>query len=364
MLKELLNRIEGKFAIKTGVAATAGWTIGVWFSTLLEHPGSIVSGLWCAVSAIFVVQSYIGGSYQAALNRLLGVCIGCVLGSLGTIFFGSNPLSLGLSVTITVILCTFMNITGSVRIASMSASVVMILGALQPQTPSSTFAFFRVIDSALGIITGLVVSHLLWPVQAARSLRLNIAELIFVLHQLFALVTKTEEWDKHLKEELFKRATAIREALQKDMQFLDEAKLELLMWPERLEHWAILHSHLEDLFKIILTFKKTYKSTKQISDAPLFEQISRVLVVVDHHLKQLSHQLTLRQPVGPQTELQKALSDLHEALAHFRSTHTTKGYNLQDVENFFVFFYNLEAIGKEMEKIAQRIDLLYQNVNL
>ena len=41
--------------------------------------------------------------------------------------------------------------------------------------------------------------------------------------------------------------------------------------------------------------------------------------------------------------LRQALKDLNQDLLRFRATRTTRKFNLEDVESFFVFFYRLRA---------------------
>lgn len=50
--------------------------------------------------------------------------------------------------------------------------------------------------------------------------------------------------------------------------------------------------------------------------------------------------------------LQLALTAMNSDLIRFRDTHTTRKFNLEDVENFFVFFYRLRSIGEAIIAMA------------
>lgn len=359
--EDVWGRIELKTAIKIGLAGSLGWLLGIWFSHLTERPDSLVSGTWCALTAIVVLQTNLGGTYQAALLRFLGIIIGSFMGGLGTSLLGSHSLSLGISIIGTVIICSAFNMKDSVRIACMSVAIVMILWGLNPAISPWSFAFFRVIDSIFGILIALGIAHFIWPFQAARKLRLNVAHILFRLSQLLRLINDFGEnkKDKESKEELWNNIKEIEVLMQKDISYLEEAKLELLMQPERLELWALVHDGLESLFKLILSLRRTHTKLGKIADTTLIEQVNQTYDALDKSLQHMAHQLTLRQPVGNLEELNKALEDLEEHLEQFRNSHSTRTFKLPDVESFFVFFYSMKRGVVETQKIANNIDVLY-----
>jgi len=360
MIEALRNRIEGKIAIKIGITALAGWTIGLWFSHLFDRPDSLVSGLWCALTAIVVVQANIGGTYKAGLSRFLGVFIGSLLGGIFTVILGSNPFSLGISVGITVIVCTLLNMSDSVRIASMSVAVVMIMWKLHPEMSPWVFAFYRLIDSALGILIGIGISHLIWPFPAARNVRLNTANILFVLHQLLLMIVQNGEWDKYKEIEYLKRIKEIRTVFDQNTLFLEESKMEMMMTPERLESWSFLHDCLEDLFDQILSLKRVFHDAHHFLNEELKDQLHQTVSSIDEGLKFMSHQLTLRKGPGPLSTMNQSLERLQGKLDLFSKTHTIYASPLSDIEKFFVCFYTLDAVGMEMQKIGHKIDQMYE----
>jgi hypothetical protein len=58
------------------------------------------------------------------------------------------------------------------------------------------------------------------------------------------------------------------------------------------------------------------------------------------------------------TDLPLAVENLNEELTRFRTTHITRKFERQDVENFFVFFYNLRSIIQELLKMEEKVFLL------
>lgn len=356
-----MERIDLRIALKSGITAGAAWTIGVAFATLFDRPDTFVSGLWCTVAAMVVLQAHIGGTYLSAVNRLIGVLAGSVIGGLCTWSLGSNPISLCISVTLTVIFCSLLNIRESIRIAGMSVAVVMISWGLHREFNPWVFAFFRALDSCLGVLIGIAMSHLLWPLHATRKLRLNTATALFMQQQLYrmSIVQIQQEQNRESKLVFLDQVLKIREILKGNSSFLEEAKIELFTQPERSNHWITLQNYLEDLLLRIIELRKVCGATRPLCDEELVLSLDKTLDSIDHVLQRLSHQLTMREPVGELLELSQNLQLMATDLARFRSKHILRIYGLDQVENFFVTFYTLEGIGRKLRQIAEKIDQLY-----
>lgn len=359
--EEALERVEVRVAIKTGLAGALGWALGMGISHATNRPDSLISGLWCTLTAIIVLQVQLGGTYKAALIRFLGVAIGSLLGGVCTTFLGSNPLSLAVSIFFTVILCSILNLKDSIRIACVSVAVVMVLWGLRPENSPWTFAFFRVLDSCLGIIVAVVVAQTLWPFQATEKMRMNMASLLSDLNQLYRLVTTAKMREKHeLDADCSDLIEDIAICLQQDVVFLAEAKMELLAEPEKLDDWTLLNDHLERLFTVVMSLKQVYSSPWKLVDADLAHHTLQLIESTDKTMQELSHSLTMGTFEIPSLAATLALQEvLQNDLVRFRSTRATRQATLTDVESFYVFFYSLNGSVVEMRRIAKKINALF-----
>src|SRR5262245_3522074 len=79
--RKILAATEAKIAIKTGIAASVSLAIGLSYAEVFDRPDIFVSGLWCVMAAIVVMQAHLGGTYRAAWVRFLGVLIGSIAGA-------------------------------------------------------------------------------------------------------------------------------------------------------------------------------------------------------------------------------------------------------------------------------------------
>lgn len=363
MFQGLLERIQSKVAFKLGLAACLGWITGIWLSQTTNRPETLISGVWCAVSAVVVLQVHLGGTYHAALHRFLGVFIGSILGSIFTAYLTPNPLFLGISVFLTAIVCDLLNIKESIRIACLTVCVIMIFWGFHSESNPWWFAFFRFVDSCVGILIGLTIARLIWPFQAARKFRLNMSHILFNISRLYHLILESSDWDQMKNEECKILSLEIDKSFKENHLFLEEAKIELLLQPVRLDNWMLLQDYAHDLFKLILSLQGVYYKAKKIFDTGLEQQLDQTVGEISKALQHLSHALSMRRSPGELKDLDNAMAQLHVDLTRFRDTHTLRKFSLQDAESYYVFFFNLNAISEDLQKIAAKINLLYAELN-
>lgn len=357
---QFLETIQFRMAVKAGLAATLGLFFGVGFSQVLDRPDSLVSGLWTVITAIVVVQAYLGGTYQAAWVRFLGTFVGSVIGCLCTIVLGSNAISLGFSVFGTIAVCSALNLKDSVRIASISVAVLMVLWGLRPDISPWTFAIFRFMDSCIGILIAVIVAHTVWPTQATRKVRLNIVAIIKNMRKLFQTAVKFDHVNaKHLRSyENTMRETV--ELLRQSRAYLDESRVEIRT-RSSLRDWVFLLEHLEDTCDVITTLHGVKKGhLKSIFDAKVSQSTHNCIQSLELAMGELAETLNERHTVGQPINVLRALEQLQDDLKTFREMQITRKLPIEDAESFFVFFHSLKALAEEVIKIDTKIHNLYK----
>jgi Fusaric acid resistance protein-like len=106
-----------RHAVKTDVAAASCLYVTDFFK--------LPQGYWAAISAMIVLQSSVGATVNAWLNRLAGTAIGAVLGGLFVKLWGSHVWAFG-AATITVWSCVSLGLRDSYRLASATVALVML----------------------------------------------------------------------------------------------------------------------------------------------------------------------------------------------------------------------------------------------
>lgn len=350
-----IDRIDLQEALKIAIAGGLGWVIGLWFAEVTDRPDHLVSGMWCTMAAIVVLQANLGGTYKAAMVRFFGIVLGSFLGGMFTTFLGSNPISLSLSILCTVVICSILKLQDSVRMASMSVSVVMILWGLDRSVSPWLFAFYRAVDSTLGIIIAVTVAHLLWPSQAVGKLRLTLAHIFQYVHRFFEIITRrvTNLLDPEISCLYLKNQ--ISDDLEKVEVYLKEAGMEVLTRPGSIEDWTFLFERTRRLRRLVISMKEDYYTAEKMIDTLLAEQLALMMGQIDQALQALPLLIQGNETGYEIHHLLDAQTHLNADLVRFRATHALRKWETPEVESFFVFFHSCDSLVDTFEQMIATI---------
>lgn len=357
-IAKLTEKLEIQVAIKAGITASLSFFLGVAFSKLFNRPDSLVSGLWCILTSIVVLQPHIGGTYRAAWMRFLGILIGSILGAAFTVWFGSSPLQLGISVACTVAICSLLNLSDSFRIAAMSVAVVMVLWGAHSDISPWIFATFRFLDSCLGILIAVVVTHAIWPAKTISAIQDNSIKCLHMLTKLYVQSSNVEAHKDHLEVSSLSDIQDIQDLIDENRKILNDTKIEQMLKRDGWDNWKQLMTICERLFDEIYILRTINKHIlSMMIDDQLAGQLENLIVQTELTLKQLTSQLeknTWAEPLHT-VHLQESVKSLKEDLIRFRSTKVTRKYELQDVEGFFVYFYTIVVIADQIMTIQEQV---------
>ncbi|MGD0893869.1 MAG: FUSC family protein [Terracidiphilus sp.] len=163
-------------AAKTALAAALCWWLALRFG--------LHDGYWGAISAIIVLQSNMGATVTASRDRLIGTLIGGLFGFAFSLF-GVLPWNFILAVLLALILCGFLGLRNSSRLAGVTICIIMLV-----QKPGSRWelALDRVGQVILGIVVALAVTTLVLPDRARLRLRDGLAQEFLVLGAFFEAI--------------------------------------------------------------------------------------------------------------------------------------------------------------------------------
>lgn len=355
-IKKILSATEAKIACKTGVAASISLIIGLSYSHVFDRPDTLVSGLWCVMASIVVMQAHLGGTYKAAWIRFLGVVIGSTAGAILIDFMGTGPVSLGISVFLTIVLCALLNIKDSFRIAGLSTAIIIIMGGRQPAINPWLFSFYRFLDSCVGILVAVLVARLLWPEKAIENIRKNISKTLNLLSKYFRLSVHLEPESQRHEEISSSLSEEILTLLEENRDYSGEAKIELFDNVSLREHWYLITDQSEIIFESVNNLKHLPKEMlSKILDDGLANQLTDVIDKIEITFQSLEKIVASETAIADPTGLDESIKKLNEELLRFRATRTTRKFNLEDVETYFVFFYGLRSIAEALIKMERQI---------
>ena len=167
--------------LRVTVAALASFVLAQLFTIPL-------AGLWAVVTAVVVTQMSLGGSLKATIEYSVGTLGGAV--APGTIATLVPPLPMkSLSWPCSHLRSRRLRCSRpSIRIFHVGpfTAVIVVLGASGTHTDPIGSAFYRVLEVALGGVTGLMVSFLVLPARAHVLVIAAAADMLGLLAQGFA----------------------------------------------------------------------------------------------------------------------------------------------------------------------------------
>jgi uncharacterized membrane protein YgaE (UPF0421/DUF939 family) len=143
----------GARMIKTGIAVVLALYIGEWFN--LEPV------LFIVIAAVFATQPSIYRSFKYFLEQVQANAIGAVLGFIGVILIGNDPIVVGLIVIIVIIINLLLKLESSIGLAILTVIVVM-------EEPEGAIPRFMLI--MIGIVLSILVNALFMPPNQERNL--------------------------------------------------------------------------------------------------------------------------------------------------------------------------------------------------
>jgi len=319
----------------------------------------LVSGLWCVMASIVVMQARLGATYKAGWVRFLGVLIGSIAGAVLINLVGDGAISLGISVFCTIVICALLNIKDSFRIAGLSTAVIIIMGGLKPTVNPWVFSFYRFMDSCIGIIVAVIIARLLWPEKAIVNIRRNISKTLNLLSKYFRLSVELDSETQGHTPTSFNLLGEIIDLTQENHEFMKEAEIELFDNAALREHWVLVTDQVDTVFESVDILKNVHKETiSKILDDSLATQLASFIDKTDIAFQSLEKMISSSIPISDLTGLNESIKNLNAELLRFRGTRTTRKFSMEDVESFFVFFYSLRYLAEALIKMEQQITKL------
>jgi len=156
------RRAQLALAIRVTIAALAALAL----AQLLHLP----LPLWAVLTAVIVTQMNVGRALKAAIDYLLGTLGGAIYGgAIGVLIPHESEIALlGVLALAVAPLAFIAAINPRLSVAPITAIIVLLVPTITHASPIAS-ALDRVLEVALGGVTGLVVSFLLLPSRAHRQ---------------------------------------------------------------------------------------------------------------------------------------------------------------------------------------------------
>ncbi|MBO9709426.1 MAG: FUSC family protein [Caulobacter sp.] len=207
------RKSEWRHAIRVSCAVVAAYAL----ATLLRLP----QGYWAVFTAVIIVQSSLGATITASIERLMGTVVGAVVGAGAAMLHARWPEMGGPILAVTAALLAFLAaVRPAFKVAPVTA-VIMLIGTTTRMDPLVA-AFLRVAEITVGSVVGIAATLLIFPARAHAAVVENankVSRLLADLLDHYALklgeqtttLEAREHYDDTLKA-LSKLQTAMTEA--------------------------------------------------------------------------------------------------------------------------------------------------------
>ena len=182
------RRLEIRHGLRIAAAGLASYSIAEW----LQLP----QAYWAVFTAILVVQTSVGGSWKASVDRLLGTLLGAVCGAaVASLVPHGDPFTTGAALALSLLpLSLLAAFNPAYRVAPITA-IILLLGTAGATQGPVRAAMLRTLEVALGGICGMAVSLYLLPARAhmllGESADRVLQQLAVLFSELISALTRT-----------------------------------------------------------------------------------------------------------------------------------------------------------------------------
>ena len=155
-----MTEAQLRYCTKVGIAAGLGY--------LLTQGNLNQYAVYSAFTAALVVGTSVGEDLDTSANRMKGTFAGMAAAMVATALFGPNPLTVGLAVSLTAVIA----LAGGwgIQVARIGVTVCIITLVVHDNHPVQ-YDLWRVGNTLVGVMVGLAVSLVVWPVRASDQVK-------------------------------------------------------------------------------------------------------------------------------------------------------------------------------------------------
>ncbi len=341
------RRVELGLGVRVTVAALAALALGLALNLRLP--------LWAVLTSLIVTQMSVGRSLKTTRDYLLGTIGGAIYGGAVAILVPHSGEGALLAVLVLAVapLAFVAALNPSLNVMTVTAIIVLLVPTMHQEVTPLESAIDRVLEVAVGAVTGLTVSFFVLPSRAHNQIRnasAKVLELIAAaLTELFAGLSRRLDTD-----ELHRLQDGIGTALVGLNTTGAEAER------ERATHLA--HGpHTGPLLRTVLRLRHDLVIIGRATVTPLpSDLMTRLAPAIDKTSHALAAYLrgsaaALRSGLGAPAiyPVQLALQDYAAEVAALRSEGMTRGIPGEVAERFFALGFSLEQMRQNLKDLER-----------
>lgn len=354
-IAEMWRRLRGAIHRRRAqITLSIRVTIAALLSFVLAQLLNLPLPLWAVLTAVIVTQMSVGRSLKATFDYFIGTLGGAIYGgAIGVLIpHAGEPALLAVLALAVAPLALVAAVNPRFSVAPITAIIVVLVPIMTHATPLAS-AIDRVLEVALGGLTGLFVSffllrshaHALVAEAAARTLD----RMALALRQLVAGLTEGLD-----VEALHTIQDGIGQALVHMYQVGGEAEHEraarLAAGPET---GPLLRTLLRLRHDLVMIGRAAGEPLPDAFRAPLKPRLTRAGTAIAEYLHASGTALQAGLPPPPLDAVEAALDGYAAEVAALRREGLTRGLSADAAEHFFALGFAFEQLHSNCKDLAR-----------
>ncbi|HUN48066.1 MAG TPA: FUSC family protein [Stellaceae bacterium] len=338
---------ELRLSLRMTAAALAAFALAQLFH--------LAQGYWAVLTAVIVIQSSIGGSLKASVDRFIATLGGAVFGAVVALLLPPhNPVILGLALLVGMApLALLSALNASFRMAPITAIIVLLGGSTQTAGPVAA-ALARVTEIGIGCAVGFAVAMLVLPAPAhhlasgiaGRALG-HLEELLQAL--IAGLTTEPDAARIAALHQRMRAACALLEASAKEAE--RERRIHLVSGPDAEPLGRTVRRLHMDLVIFGRAATRPIPEPMRTRLAPRLQQVSDT---IGEFLRGTGAALAARRPPPDFDAVAAALDGYGAAMTELRRERLTRDLSDEEAGRIFALGFGLEQLRRDLDDLRSR----------
>jgi hypothetical protein len=340
------RRVELGLGIRVTVAAMGALVVAL--ACGLKLP------LWAVLTSLIVTQMSVGRSLKATRDYLIGTIGGAIYGGAIAVLIPHHGEGALLAVMVMAVapLAFIAAIKPSLNVATVTAIIVLLLPTMNNGSPLDA-AIDRVLEVAVGALTGLAVSFMVLPSRAHSQIRRSGARVLELmaaaLAELLSSLTRARDNDAlHALQDGIGAAIAGLNALGVEAE--RERAARLSSGPDT---GPLLRTILRLRHDIVIIGRASVVPLPVELQAPLTAPLAGVSNAICEYLRNMADALRNGRGAAAIWPVQSALETYAAAVAGVRSEGLTRGVAGDVVERFYALGFSLEQMRQNLKDLER-----------